>query len=183
MGYHRRRSICYRRFDAGYESYSKSYNAICAERAGRFPRTRAAAHLGISAKAFDAGCKAAGYTSTEFHHVGKYATCVDYYDTEALKSDWKFWLGVAKTYSAKMKRREFLGRAAAIKFHDRAPIVLASIRFLSAFQNGCLYCGPFVLLLLDRRRVKVVSGPGLPAGCIVDKSLFNDYRVPCAIQS
>jgi hypothetical protein len=75
--YFSRRSAYYSRND----SYSRSANAEAAETEGRLPRTRAAQALGVSVKAFDVGCARCGYTSTEWHHVGKYAMRVDYYDT------------------------------------------------------------------------------------------------------
>src|ERR1039458_4330994 len=77
-------------------SYSRSYNATAAEGEQRFPRTRAASFLGLSTAAFDAGCKKANYTTGEWHHVGKYANEVYYYDTTELRANPLFWLG-AKT--------------------------------------------------------------------------------------
>lgn len=77
-------------------SYSRSYNAERAESSGRYPRTRAAKELGLSVKAFDAGCKYCGYYSSEWHHVGKFANRVDYYDVAELSQNIKFWVG-AKT--------------------------------------------------------------------------------------
>lgn len=74
-------------------SYSKSFNATQAENEGRFPRSRAAKELGLSLKAFDAGCAYVGYNSNEWHHVGKYANQVDYYDTVELGDNPRFWKG------------------------------------------------------------------------------------------
>lgn len=74
-------------------SYSKSYNAIIAESEGRYSRTVAAKKLGLSIKAFDAGCAYINYRSTEWHHVGKYANAVDYYDTKDLGDNALFWKG------------------------------------------------------------------------------------------
>ena len=101
-----RRSAYYSR----NQSYSRSLNAENAEADGRLPRTRAAKHLGVSAAAFTAGCAAAGYVSTEWHHVGKYATMVDYYDTNELAENPDFWQGAATAYKAKAKQAELLAR-------------------------------------------------------------------------
>lgn len=89
-------------------SYSRSANAEWAEEENRFPRSRAAKHLGVSVKAFDAGCLACGYVATEWHHVGKYAAMVDYYDCEALADDPLFWEGAAGAYKSAKKRDELL---------------------------------------------------------------------------
>jgi hypothetical protein len=83
-----------------------------AESEGRFPRTRAAAALGVSLPAFDAGCRAAGYTADEWHHVGRYATRVDYYDAEALRAAPSFWEGCAAHYKSAAKRAAMLAAAA-----------------------------------------------------------------------
>lgn len=101
----RRRAAYYSRNN----SYSRSYNASCAEAEGRLPRTRAAAALGLSTKAFDAGCAACGYRATEWHHVGKYANMVDYYDTEELSASAEFWTGAAP-HVPRLYQLEDLGR-------------------------------------------------------------------------
>jgi hypothetical protein len=77
-----------------------------AEEEGRLPRSRAAARLGLSQKAFDAGCRAVGYVATEWHHVGRYAIRVRYYDTNFLAEDPAFWVGAATAYKAAKKRAE-----------------------------------------------------------------------------
>lgn len=102
--YRSRTSAYYSRND----SYSRSYNAECAEGEGRLPRTRAAAYLGLSTAAFDAGRLAAGYVATEWHHVGKYASRVKYYDCEELASSPEFWAGAAAVYKSAKKRTEVL---------------------------------------------------------------------------
>lgn len=104
----RRQSAYYSR--AG--SYSRSFNAEVAESEGRLPRTRAAAALGVSPPAFDAGCKAAGYVCDEWHHVGKYASRVDYYDAESLRITPAFWEGAASHYKSAAKRAAMLAAAA-----------------------------------------------------------------------
>ena len=93
-------------------SYSRSYNAEVAESEGRLPRTRAAAALGVSAPAFDAGCKAAGYVCDEWHHVGKYANRVNYYDAEELRITPAFWEGCSTHYKSAAKRAAMLQAAA-----------------------------------------------------------------------
>ena len=104
----RRQSAYYSR--AG--SFSRSFNAEVAESEGRLPRTRAAATLGVSVPAFDAGCKSAGYVCAEWHHVGKYASRVDYYDTELLRVSPAFWEGAAAHYKSAVKRAAMLAAAA-----------------------------------------------------------------------
>ena len=88
------------------EGRGRSWGAEEAEQYGRYPRTRAAESLGVSTKAFDAGCVKSQYTSHEWHHVGKYAARIDYYDTEELKIDPKFWRGCAEVYKSKKKKEE-----------------------------------------------------------------------------
>ena len=102
----RTRSAYYSRND----SFSRSYNAEIAEEEGRLPRSRAAASLGLSVAAFDAGCAAVGYVATEWHHVGKYANRVDYYDCETLADDPKFWDGAASAYRSAKKHAEIIAR-------------------------------------------------------------------------
>lgn len=87
------------------QSYSRSHNAEVAEEEGRFPRTRAAAHLGLSVRAFDAACKAVGYRATEWHHVGKYANEVTYFDTAELVDNPDFWTA-ALAASSPAKRKQ-----------------------------------------------------------------------------
>lgn len=95
-------------FYARNGSFSRSYNAECAEDEGRLPRTRAAKHLGLSLAAFDAGCAEVGYIATEWHHVGKYAARIDYYDTERLREQPEFWRGAASAYKSTAKRESIL---------------------------------------------------------------------------
>lgn len=59
-----------------------SINALNAHDQGRFPATHAARILGISAKLLREVAE-----PSEWHHVGKYATRCDYYDTAEQPSD------------------------------------------------------------------------------------------------
>lgn len=90
------------------DSFSRSFNAERAEEENRLPRSRAAAHLELSVAAFDAGCAAVGYSPSEWHHVGKYAARVDYYDCEELAAQPEFWAGAAAVYKSAKKRAEVL---------------------------------------------------------------------------
>lgn len=67
------------------ESYSRSYNAMEAKRAGRMPLTRAAKYVAAEAGVTQKAAKVAlqAVHDGEWHHVGKYATRVDYYDVAA----------------------------------------------------------------------------------------------------
>lgn len=71
----------YRRND----SYSRSYNATEAESESRYPLTRAIAAVrsqaGVSVK--DARAALVAAHDGEWHHVGKFASRVNYYDPEA----------------------------------------------------------------------------------------------------
>lgn len=64
-------------------SYSRSYNAEVAESEGRYPLTRAAQvlakDLGVTQKVAKAALLYCG--TCEWHHVGKYANSVEYFDT------------------------------------------------------------------------------------------------------
>lgn len=87
-----RRSAYYSR--AG--SYSRSYNAEQAEHEDRYPLTRAAKHLGLTTAAFKKGTDHANIGTSEWHHVGKYATRVDYWDVSEeseIYNSYKFWFG------------------------------------------------------------------------------------------
>lgn len=53
-------------------SYSKSFNAQMAEQGGRYPATRFKQEYGIDPRTVT--------TSSEWHHVGKFANRVDYYN-------------------------------------------------------------------------------------------------------
>ena len=77
-------------------SYSRSANAENAETENRYPLTRAASYLSLSVQAFKKGLEFAKISTSEWHHVGKYANKVDYYDvsdeSEIVNSP-KFWQG------------------------------------------------------------------------------------------
>ena len=107
-------------------SCSRSYNAEVAEDEGKLPRTRAAKSLGLSVAAFDAGCLVADYTATEWHHVGGYATLVDYYDCEALAEMPEFWEGAAAAYKSAARRAMVKARAA--DYTHRAALQAANER-------------------------------------------------------
>jgi hypothetical protein len=68
---------------AGYHNYSKSNNAVSAERFGRFPATHTARMLKIPHRFVRECCSFAA--RGEKHHVSKYYNLVDYYDTEILQ--------------------------------------------------------------------------------------------------
>lgn len=118
------------------ESFSRSYNAEVAEEEGRLPRSRAAAHLGLSALAFDAGCRAASYVATEWHHVGKYATRVYYYDCDELASREEFWAGAAAVYKSAKKRAATLAEFTRRLAQEKAER-LAAFRAKLEKQRDC----------------------------------------------
>lgn len=99
-------SLGYYAANVGNE-YSKSANAAQAEAEGRYSMTVAAKKLGLSIKAFRAGCSAAKYQPTEWHHTGKHARRTDYYDTTILAATADFWRGAAREYGDK-KAKEIL---------------------------------------------------------------------------
>lgn len=102
------------------DSFSRSFNAEVAESENRLPRSRAAAFCGLSVAAFDAGCRAVGYSPSEWHHVGKFAARVDYYDCEELASQPEFWAGAAASYKSAKKRAEVLATVARWAEAERA---------------------------------------------------------------
>jgi hypothetical protein len=66
---------------SGYHNYSKSNNALEAERAGRYPATILARKLGVRPGAIKALLRA-----TEWHHTSKYYNSTEYYfEDEALE--------------------------------------------------------------------------------------------------
>lgn len=111
MSYPRRRWAYYNRND----SYSKSSRAEEAERNGRFPATRAAKKLGLSLKAFTVARHAIGHYASEWHHVGRYATPVNYFDTVALAKNPAFWRAAAEVYRSKTKKLELQSLALAVE--------------------------------------------------------------------
>lgn len=72
------KSASYRGTD-GNTNFSRSFNAQRAEQSGRMPATRAAKAWGFKS----ATTLKEWVDSSEWHHVGKYATIVDYYDVES----------------------------------------------------------------------------------------------------
>lgn len=64
-------------------SYSRSHNAEMAELDNRYPLTRFCQFFGLDKEKV----KAKG--TTEWHHVGKYATMVDYYDWREFVTHWQ----------------------------------------------------------------------------------------------
>lgn len=120
-------------------SYSRSYNATTAEQDGRYPRTIAAKKLFLSVKAFDAGCEKAGYTSTEWHHVGKYANIVYYYDTDELANNPLFWKG-ATTRSNAAYCKQQIGIAMKKRFKERfTATVKKQAPFSMSYFDGGTY--------------------------------------------
>lgn len=81
--------------------HSKSAGAAEAESEGRYPLTVAAKKLGLTARAFRAGCASAKYNCAEWHHTGSYARRTDYYDVAVLAANADFWRGAARKYGAK----------------------------------------------------------------------------------
>jgi hypothetical protein len=142
------RSAYYRRNN----SYSRSYNAERAEQENRLPRTRAAAHLGVSVKMFDAACDAAGISTSEWHHVGKYANRVDYWDTEECNNSYDFWKFVyqkskgAKKEVAKQRVKRLIHDQLMTKLYDaildaRGRKAATYGRYSAAFKRRVLQFG------------------------------------------
>lgn len=69
---------------AGYNEYSKSNNAIAAERDGRFPASRIARILGVPA-AFISDCCAFA-SGGEWHHTSKFYNTTAYYDVAHIRA-------------------------------------------------------------------------------------------------
>jgi len=84
------------------------------------PRTRAAAAPGLSIRAFDAGCTAAAYVATEWHHSGKFAARVAFFDTAELMASPEFWSGASTAYASATKRAALLSRGDAAVQQERA---------------------------------------------------------------
>lgn len=66
---------------AGYNGFSKSNNAIAAEREGRFPLSRAAKQAGVPAELIKRFVRAG-----EWHHSSSWYNRVDYYDVAEIKA-------------------------------------------------------------------------------------------------
>lgn len=105
---------------SGYNGFSRSVRATQAEAEGKFPKTTAAKELGLSVKAFTAGCDRAGISACEWHHVSKYANAVDFYDTHECRASAAFWVGAGQAYKAKANRAECARLARQCRAEDRA---------------------------------------------------------------
>lgn len=106
----------------------ESLNSLRAKSNHRYPRTLAAAHLGLSVAAFDAGCRAADYSATEWHHTGKYANATTFYDCEELAANSDFWAGAAAAYKSTARRQELLGAARERKRESFRAEIRANMR-------------------------------------------------------
>lgn len=100
-------------------SYSRSFNAECAEEEGRLPLTRAAKAIGLSLNHFKETLKLANIKTNEWHHVGKFANRVDYYDTIEIRNNVNFWLAALKL--AKTTKQKDLIR------QNLKPLVLSNL--------------------------------------------------------
>lgn len=103
----------YRSFENGYSSFSRSFRATVAESEGKKPLTRAAKATGIPASVIKAV-----FEPSEWHHVGKYAARVDYYDCDAIL-DAAFdeddtFLAIVRAMGPR-QRRTFMGRVATYR--------------------------------------------------------------------
>lgn len=90
----------YLRFGRG-----ESLNSLKAKNYGKFPLTGAAKDLGVSTSAFKAGISKADIIPCEWHHVGKFATAVDFFDTEECDNSYLFWIGAMQFYKTKTKKQ------------------------------------------------------------------------------
>lgn len=123
-------------------SYSRSFNAECAERENRYPLTRAAAYLGISLAAFKNGLSHSGISTNEWHHVGKYANHVDYYDVSEsgeIVNSFSFWKGAttkANVWFCKKEMRRIAYESMIAK--TSAPFIMPS-----RFYDGSIISTPY----------------------------------------
>lgn len=94
-------------------SYSRSYNAHLAEEDGRMPLTRAVAYVAEHAVTTQVIARAVLLRrgTDEWHHVGKYATPVYYYDAVSAV-DWAWAITPAAT------RRQVLRRWTRLAFSE-----------------------------------------------------------------
>jgi DNA-binding XRE family transcriptional regulator len=98
---------------------SKSYGAQRAQAENRYPRYQAAQALGVSKKAFDAGVARAGYRASEWHHHGRDARRVWYYDCEELSQSIEFWLGAIRGGLSKKKAYAIIRPIIKKRMHAR----------------------------------------------------------------
>lgn len=75
---------------AGYNGFSKSNNAVSAERSGRYPASVVAKMLGIPSQFVKQFAR-----TSEYHHSSKFYNVVKYYDLEDVK-EWLSEEGVEK---------------------------------------------------------------------------------------
>lgn len=135
-------------------SYSRSYGASCAEAEGRYSLTRAAKEMGLSSVAFKAGLAKAGYRSTEWHHVGKYANTVDYYDTTELQDNIMFWIG-AKTKANKGYVEKEIKRLLWVRMNERLEVpVLKQVSIVRSYYSDNSYDAQMVA---DHRLGKAIG--------------------------
>lgn len=124
-------------------SYSKSLNAHRAEFAGRYPATHAAKKYGFKSTKALKDC----VESTEWHHVGKFATRVDYYDIEswiAEQTDLLELIGISKKLTKEGRKTTLKDAVAAVvnnNFSDkidyvkRAEITLKKFTRIDKFRK------------------------------------------------
>lgn len=155
-------------------SYSRSANAESAESDGRFPRTRAAQSMGISVKAFDAGCLAANYTTSEWHHVGKYANKVDYYDTAELELNIKFWQGARtklnRTYTT-AKIADLIRGHWQERLMELVNVPVKSPKFANALAAKCKDKGRQLKAIVDYIGSRSGGGPWVTYGVHTEESI------------
>ena len=110
-------------------SYSRSRNASLAEEEGRYPKTRAAQAMGVNLKIFNMAIQNGIISTDEWHHVGRYAAKVWYYDTKEITRKPRFqafvkYLEVNRSTSRKsgktMTRRDVTWRRDYVMNNDRA---------------------------------------------------------------
>lgn len=101
--------------------YSRSYNAEQAEAEGRFPISRAAKIVAENAEctiAFARKCLDR-IGSSEWHHVGKYAARVYYYETEKAVRMARLFFGCERRATIRTRRQATYADAAWSEHHAR----------------------------------------------------------------
>ena len=94
---------------AGYTGFSRSERATAAEVEGRLPLTKAAKATGVSAARIEAFIE-----PCEWHHVGKYAQRVDFYDTDEIRQ--RFGTGGDLEHAKVARRPKCKGRSGVADF-------------------------------------------------------------------
>lgn len=140
------------------------------------PAIHAAKALGVSLEAFRAGTARANLETTEWHHVGKFANRVEFWDTEELEHAPLFWAGCGVAYARGASKRRWLAEQTRKAYRSKKEAAKAFDRrlFHSRMQRN-MGEGPFCDWLRRAQESSVASAANLRARF---RRLAHEHRYP-----